>query len=85
MREKLRELTASREGQREQRATVAAQNSYNDVLRHSRGAAAAVDGSEEAEQHSEAGAGGGDASTSAGETVITVSCTSSTIALTLRT
>ena len=84
MREKLRELTASREGQREQRATVAAQNSYNDVLRHSRNAAAAVDGSEEAEQHSEAGAGGGDASTSAGETV-TVSCTSSTIALTLRT
>ena len=75
MREKLRELTASREGQREQRATVAAQNSYNDVLRHSRNAAAAVDGgSEEAEQHSEAGAGGGgDASTSAGETV-TVSC-----------
>ena len=83
MREKLRELTASREGQREQRATVAAQNSYNDVLRHSRNAAAAVDGSEEAEQHSEAG-GGGASSTSAGETV-TVSCTSSTIALTLRT
>ena len=78
MREKLRELTASREGQREQRSTVAAQNSYNDVLRHSR--AAPVDGSEEAE-HSEAG--GGDASTSAAETV-TVSCTPSAIALTLR-